>query len=662
MTPESRDVRDLIEEGAGLTDRFLRAGPGTPAARPHLDRAIDVLESAYRRLDAGQMLRGGLAGQLGWLYGVRHLAHGGDRGDRVTAMRLLEESLASPQPQAVIAGGSKLVLGQLLLAGMTARMSSPGAMTDLMAGRGRPDGARDADRAIALFREVAEGPPVSPQLTSAARTLLTVAEALRGMAGGPGGMDFGGLARAMSAMQDFQRQTAGGGTGMVPPPVPDLSALLGPAVTRPFDEHDEPIVVPAPARVAVVDGPVPGGGPPPRPRPAPIAAAPAAELRALLPGDPVALLESPDPAGVDERVALAAAAAEAPGAEPADHLALAAALIARHRADGGSGWPGGPDDLRIAAGCLARIAPDLPGMAPGQVAAAVRVDAALPGPGRLDEAFTEVTAALRKSGIAALVFGPAVLHAGTGRLEPADPDRAWTGRIAALVPVAGDAVVSHVRSAGQLVALVRRGRRPVAGDPVFVANPRRDRDGATVDALRLRRAFHPRSTGLGTTVEQCDGAGTPAEVAARLDASLLHLGCGVTPSGDLELAGPALLTAAEIAGTAAPAGPGGVAILPPDPGALTGLGAALLARGYAAVIGFTAPLPERVASLVYWMLHAALVDDGVGPAGAVAAARAWLADPERAVPGLLAAEYASVTADLDLRDPAYARALVCHGL
>ena len=82
---------------------------------------------------------------------------------------------------------------------------------------------------------------------------------------------------------------------------------------------------------------------------------------------------------------------------------------------------------------------------------------------------------------------------------------------------------------------------------MFVANPRGDRRQASTDALLLRRSFYPRSTGLGGIVENVDGDGTPEEDLNRLDASMLHLGCGVTADGGLELAGPAVLERAQIA-------------------------------------------------------------------------------------------------------------------
>ncbi|GAA4971178.1 hypothetical protein [Actinoplanes utahensis] len=664
--PENEDLRSMVERGADLTNRYLRAGPGSVTGRPYLDQAITVLEQAYQRIEPGEALRGQVAGQLGWLYGVRHLAHGGTVQDRTTAVHLLDESLRFPNQAPVVAGGSKIVLGQLLLAGPASGMNSPDAMMRLMTG-GQPTDLRDVDRAIALFREVADGPQISAEMVSSARTLVTVGEALRGMLGGPGGMDFSKLGQALAAAQSLQQQM--GGSGMPVPPMPDMSSFSGfrpPAATTPppateephfgFAERAEPDMPFDVGRVAVVDGPVPDSGPLPRRRPAPIPATPAAELRALLSVGPDALLEGRDPATVDDHVALTAAIAEAPGARPADHLALAAALIARHHTGDGTDWRDVPDDRWVAARSFDRAAPDLPALTPDAVRVAARIAAELPRPARFDAAFAEVTAAMRDAGIGALVFPSLALDAATGRFAPVPDGTRWTGRVAATVPVDGDATVSYVRTAAELLTLIRRGHRPIAEAAVFVANPRRDRETATMDALRLRRAFYPTSTGLGQTIEQSHGDGTAAEVEAHLNASMLHLGCGVTADGALELAGSEVLAPSGIATTT-----GGVAILPPDPNAVKPLAEALLTRGFTAAVGFTEAIPDRVASLLYWMLHASLVDDGLAPAEAVAAVRAWLRDPDRKPPELLAAEYLGVTATFDLDDPAYARALICRG-
>jgi hypothetical protein len=201
---------------------------------------------------------------------------------------------------------------------------------------------------------------------------------------------------------------------------------------------------------------------------------------------------------------------------------------------------------------------------------------------------------------------------------------------------------------------------------VFVANPRGDRPQASFDALLLRRGFYPRSTGLGDTGENVDGAGTRDEVRAGLDASLLHLGCGVTVDGGLELAGGDVLGATEIA-AGPPAATGGLAVLPPTPTGAEPTGAealteALLAARFADVVRFRDAVPADVASIVHLVLHAELVDGRCSPATAVARVRSWLADPHRPVPGHLPPWLETRAGDPDLVDPAYQDALVHHGV
>lgn len=220
---------------------------------------------------------------------------------------------------------------------------------------------------------------------------------------------------------------------------------------------------------------------------------------------------------------------------------------------------------------------------------------------------------------------------------------------------------SYVCSGAQVIELAGRSRRPLTEAPVFVANPRRDRQQASMDALLLRRTFYPRSTGLGETVENVDGDGTSDEVRARLDASMLHLGCGVTADGGLELAGPAVLEPARI-GAGPPATAGGLAVLPPAATGAAALTDALLASRFAGVVRFRDTIPNDVASLVYLVLHAQLVDSGSDPASAVAAVRSWLADPHRTPPDYLPTWLEARARDPDLADPPYRDALIYHGV
>jgi hypothetical protein len=254
-----------------------------------------------------------------------------------------------------------------------------------------------------------------------------------------------------------------------------------------------------------------------------------------------------------------------------------------------------------------------------------------------------------------------LLSAETGTLTSVGPE--WPSRVV----VAGDTAVpdgptaTFVRSGAQLVELAARSRRPIPDDAVFVANPRGDRTQASVDALFLRRTFYPRSTGLGDTGENTSGPGTPDEVRARLGASLLHLGCGITAEGGLELAGPAVLERADIA-HGSPATTGGLAVLPAAAGTAA-LADALLAAGFAGVVRFRDPtIPDDVASIIHFALHDRLVDGYRDPAGTVTAVRRWLADLDRTAPDGLPPWLESRAADPDLADPAYRSALRYDGV
>lgn len=303
-----------------------------------------------------------------------------------------------------------------------------------------------------------------------------------------------------------------------------------------------------------------------------------------------------------------------------------------------------------------------------------------------------------------------VLVAATGALGrlPLGVIRA-AGRYAA-----SDLVVSFVRSGRQVVELARRTPLSVTRDVVFVANPRGDRDLASFEAMTLRRIFHPHSIGLGRTIEQVHGRGTPADVLAHLPgpagpgAGLLHLGCALRTTGSpgLELAEPqardtagggpaangtaaggstisgaaaggagpgaasarAVLDVAQIAaqaGEASSRDSGGLAILPADAGAdharWVSFADTLLDAGLTGVIGWLWPVPEHVATLMQVVLHGKLVDEGLPPARAVHEVQRWMLDPDRVVPPYLPAGLLAALGDADLADPRYWAALAHRG-
>jgi len=245
-----------------------------------------------------------------------------------------------------------------------------------------------------------------------------------------------------------------------------------------------------------------------------------------------------------------------------------------------------------------------------------------------------------------------------------------------------DLTMSYVASGRQVIELAGRRQLPATRTPVFVANPRGDREWASVEAMELRRMFHPRSVGLGRVVEQSDGVGTPAELLAWLPgpdgpgAGLLQLDCGLVdvPAGvgsapALELGTaeePAELTAESIRqhGRRRPVGsPGGVAVLPAaaDPGAAIRLADTLLAAGLTGVIGWSWPVPRPVAALMLVVLHSKLIDERLPAAEAVTAVRRWMLDPDRRGPVAGAAGHAATMAGTDFTDPVFWAAMWHRG-
>ena len=465
-------ARPLLELAAGLADRYWRIGPGRPDGAPHLDEAIACLDEAYHLFESGEFLRGQAAALLGWLLGIRHSVHGGTERDRETGIRMLEEALTFPQLPPMIQGTARLILGQLLLARVTGRMQAPDAPMRLMGGLS-PGETADADRAAELFRQVADGPAVSPQLTALARILQEMAQAMQmmsgGFGGGPGGLDFGRLMQTVAAMQKLQQQAAAGGPGfgLAPGMLPNLFEASTIAAADPLDRP-----------VAVVDA-LPEEAPaasPPRPERPRHAAAPSADalrtqLLARLPGPGfgplLGLLDdaAPPPAvdTVDELVALAGALVEAPGGVGTDPLLLAVALHLRSLVDDG-GWDDGDvDDVRAAADRLLAAADALVAAPADAVALAVRLatlldrqHAAGQVSDRLSERFRPVTEALRTVGADALLLGgpgrPLLLSAETGRFRCSAAGSGSALRLLAADdgPVPDDAIVSHVRSAAQV--------------------------------------------------------------------------------------------------------------------------------------------------------------------------------------------------------------------
>lgn len=680
-------ARLLLELGQVRANRYWRKGPGTADALEELNAAIEALNEAYKYFEKGDPLRGQVASQLGWLFGTRHTAHAGKEEDRETGITLLEEAIGFPQLPPVMQAVARIILAQLYLSRVAGGLKSPDLMRKAMLAGTPPAGGGDADRAADHLRQVLQGPQVSEQITAFAETMLTVAQAMQTMMGGfgqgAGGFDLGRMMQAVGALQKLQQEQAGGwkmGAGSLPP----MPSLFDADKVAAMDPLDRP--------VASVDGPEPE--PPPlrdiRPSGVPSIDADALRQQLLttvadgkdLFGTVDSLLAPnatlPETKIIDDIVALAASITSAENPSGIDHFLLAVALYLRSHLDQGGGWGDeeSGSDIHAAAESLLMAIRELPveqaDVLPVVYRLAAVLDERLPADrvrARLAERLDDVTAALRQTGADALAYpqqgGVLLLNGSSGRLESVAADEPLPPRMLVVgeevLPLNGS-VVSSVASGSQLVALARRTRLRITENPVFLANPRGDRDQATFDALLLRRAFYPRSIGLGRMVEDIHGAGTPDDVLAHLGASMLHLGCGITASGALELAGPAELSPQAIAACGGEDRvAGGVAILPPLREGFPGLADALLTAGFTSVIGWLEPVPEPTAALMIFLLHGQLVDEGLPPAEAVAAVQQWMRDPHREAPPYLPMNYAATFQHSD-RDDQHGRAMVHRGI
>lgn len=205
------------------------------------------------------------------------------------------------------------------------------------------------------------------------------------------------------------------------------------------------------------------------------------------------------------------------------------------------------------------------------------------------------------------------------------------------------AAVPVLNRLAALLGRVRTGDRDPAPPALFVVDPRRN----PADAAVLREAFYPDATWLS--------APTADAVLAGLGASLVHLACAVTPAGALRLADGTELPPTRIRLSAAG---GGLAVLPPTGVGLPALGDALLAAGFRGVITWKRVVPSRVAALMLFTLHAALVDEHLEPGRAVAYVRDWMRDRHRTKPSRMPSDYTATFERHDLIDEAYWSALV----
>ncbi|MBG0567815.1 hypothetical protein [Actinoplanes aureus] len=628
-------VRLLTELAQLLVQQHAQV-VGSPAGAPLLDEAIACMEEAHTYTGGDERIVAQGAALLGWLLANRRFVYGGVRGDVDRAIQLLEQGVTGPRPAPGMRLIGLLTLGQLLLnraiepfrAGDAARLFAGGAKAQ----------AEDADRAAHCFRLVLDAAG-GPETRKPAETLLIVADAMRDMiAASPGDLDR--MAKALATMQRFQDQMSAGPT-------------VGPAPSTTREDHQS---LGYPAMTVYAEPPA-----------TPDAAIPLTDIaRHLEPG-----AELPDTTVIDELVAVAAARVESPYPTPGERLLFASAVFLRSLVDdGGWGEPSGATDHDIARQTLLNAVPGLADAPADAVVLAFRLAAALePGPvssptwSRLVVPFAPVAAALRACGADALLYpfdGGALLFPASGTNPDFVPEREL--RMPRLI-VASDwpspnGAVSQVGSASQLVDLAARTRPAVNTDALFVVDPRGDGHDGSAD--HTRRLFYPHALCFGQATGGADARGTADEVRSHLRRSMLHLACGVTAGGGLELAGGTVLEPTDmLAPDGQPPG-GGVVLLPPvaAPAALID---ALLASHFAAVVCWRAAVPPAVAALAYHLLHHRL-GHGDAPVTAVAAVRRWLADPAREeLPGLPEKLLAVLRSSQGV-DPASAAALVLRGV
>ncbi|WP_194913358.1 hypothetical protein [Catenulispora rubra] len=699
----SARAQTLIQLGQAQWLGYWRTGIGSQVGLPYLNQTILRLDEALGYLEPGDSLRVHTISMLGVSRCVRHSGHKGPVSDREAGIPLLEEALAAPpgnlsQPTT---GLARATLGEAYLRRSMEILQSPDALLAAMT-RGAPAGVvADMELAIKTLRQVT-AEATAPQMAQIAGKMLRMAETMHTILTAFGSPQLSTqidvMMRSMAEMQQMVREieTDGFGLGsyitnmsftdtewtqhadhMDYPGVmfqePEVVGDAAPEPERRKAEPEERTEQPEqPERSAQPERPErpERSAQPERTRFGADVDTMRADLRTLIASgndgrDVFAaaadlLRATEPPSWIDEFVASAAGVVHT--AEPpsgTDHFLLAVALHLRSRRDGDDdGWGedvGGTTggDAQAAAASLLTAAETVASEDLDVVPTLVRL-AELSPDGTLKALGTRLgrlTTLLQSVGAEAVNLPEPAdslrWNAVEGRFEPAgEPCEART-----LVVVDGgslpepkvsedEATVSYVASLSQLRTLSQRKVRPIAEEPVFVANPRGDRMPAAVETMLLRRSFYPHSVGLGGLIEAADGAGTAKEVRARLEASVLHLACGVTEAGALELADSAELDLTEVE-----AKRGGVVILPPEH--FQPLADILLTAGFTGVIGWRRPVSEDFAAVAYFLLHTELADVGRAPAAAVRAVRKQLREPDLdALPPLLASRF-EARADAD---------------
>jgi hypothetical protein len=692
----------LLHLGAVLGDQFWRIRFGAPEGRPVLDAAIEAIDEALGYLDMKDPMRGRTAGFLGWMMGFRHEVYGKAERDQRIAIELLEEALEYPVVNPVATFMHRITLVQHYLgraaAYLQVAIGTPQSMMALLNGGVAPQAKSDVDRAVELARAAttADQPPADWQTVAASmRELAEATQRFMTKLGSGGGMgDFGGMFAALGELAKLSQVPGIGvpGTGVIksmidgffladlPPidrPLPLVTDTEPPAAAPVLKRPDAPSIDLDATRLMLLRGL------------ADALDAPAAD-------DPAALaqaaLQTPLPAGVvDDLVGLATTIVHGGrGAEPLDRFLLGLSLFLRGRDDNGGWGDDDATDLRAAVTHLLVASATLPenhavtGAVHEVLDAALRLRSpirgvveqagSMPGTSAGTHTVAEIGAALRDLQVDALIQP---VHPGTDRmgvllLDPADlrvdlhatvadalgPEQGRVAFVGATVPWSADRIFTRYSSAREVVELARRTPHPITGRVVFVANPRGDREHAGLEAMVLRRIFHPNSAGLGRLIERADGAGTSADVEAHLPgASLMHINCGFHSTDD----GPALelsqadLPLAHIQGLA------GLAILADASSDSTAAAEAMIDAGLTGVVWWRDPVPTPVASLMLFVLHGLLVDDGLPPAEAVHAVQRWMLRADRTPPTGLPISYPGGLDGIDLTDPVYRGSLQYRG-
>ncbi|MEV6415093.1 CHAT domain-containing protein [Kribbella sp. NPDC051718] len=226
--------------------------------------------------------------------------------------------------------------------------------------------------------------------------------------------------------------------------------------------------------------------------------------------------------------------------------------------------------------------------------------------------------------------------------------------------LAQDMSVTYVSSGTRVIDLAGRPTVPISDAPLFVVNPRGDRDAEMADVMALRRLFYPRSTCMGRAIEQVDAAGTRADVLSSLPgASMTHLACGLQHNG----APSFLLADGDVLAVRDDdvRGKGLVVLAKPIPGGFASIADEFLDAGFSSVIGWQWPVPAPYAELALFMTHLMLVDHRLPPATAVNAVHRWMLDPDRDLAPLLTGAHVRTVETIDLTRPALWSALACRG-